>query len=311
MKSGHNVITRGVQRNKKNFGSLLTEAINESLSILLDPNSTKSFISFLNKNYRIKEEDVGKNLDVFSSELEKIFGVNASKIEKMIIALLFSKLGLEYKENKAFKLEDYVKEARAQNVVVNDFHVSEPPLDDKDLKVLHSLEDDARKTVTQIAKETGLSRPTVTNMLDRLMKQNLLQIKAGINIRELGFPMACLALECKLMDQRKDVVRNLSMCPRVLMILEPSEKVNLLVFMYGEDQATLKSTIESFRHSSGANLVDILHSGPPTIPSAFTLPIFIEKDELTSCGKTCIDCVNYINNECVGCPLVSAYTGPL
>jgi Lrp/AsnC family leucine-responsive transcriptional regulator len=305
------MINRGAQRNKKNFDSLLSESINESLAILLDQAAMKSFISFLNNNYRVKEKEIGKNLDIFSSELEKIFGVNASKIEKMIVALLFSKLRLDYKENEAFKLEDYVKEARVKSVVVSDLYVSEQPLDDKDLRVIHSLEDDARKTVTQIAKETGLSRPTVTNMIDRMIKQNLLQIKAGINIRELGFPTACLALECKLMDQRKDLVRSLSMCPRVLMILEPSEKVNLLVFLYGEDQTTLKSTIESFRHFSGANLVDILHSGPPTVPSTFNLPVFIEKGESTPCGKACVDCVNYINNECVGCPVVNIYTGPL
>ena len=311
MKSGYSVINRRAQRNRKNFDSLLTESINESLAILLDTAAMKSFISFLDKNYRVKDENVGKNLDIFSSELEKLFGVNSSKIEKMIIALLFSKLGLECKGNETFKLRDYVKEAKAQNIVVNDLHVSDYPLDDKDLRVIHSLEGDSRKTVTLIAKETRLSRPTVTNIIERLMKQNLIQIKAGINVRELGFPTACLAIECKLMDQRKDLVRDLSLCPRVLMILEPSEKVNLLVFLYGEDQATLISTIESFRHFSGANLVDILHSGPPAFPSAFHLPIFIEKGELTPCGKTCIECVNYINNECVGCPVVSAYTGPL
>jgi len=148
-------------------------------------------------------------------------------------------------------------------------------------------------------------------MITKMMDQKILHIKAGLNLQELGFPMACLALEIRQIDQRMELQKNLSQCPRVLMILEPSEKVNMLIFVYGEDQATLKSTIESFRHFSVANLVDIYHSGPPTVPQSFHIPIFIEKNDISPCRRKCVECMNYMNSECVGCPAVKEYKGPL
>ena len=303
--------SRGALKQKRSFESLLSESINESFTILLDASSLKSFLSYLQMNHKIQEKEIGQNLDIFSSELKKLFGVNASKIEKLVVALLFSKLGLEYEEKDEFRLEDYLRAARAHGVVHNDFNKAPPVLGERDLRLVHALGEDARKSVTQIAKETGFSRPTVTSMIDRLVKQNVLHIKAGLNIRELGFPTACIALECKLMDQRKELVRSLARCPRILMILEPSEKVNMLVFLYGEDQVTLKSTIESFRHFSGVSLVDVFHSGPPQVPASFNLPLFVEKGYTTPCGRACVDCVNYRTNECMGCPAVREYRGPL
>lgn len=304
------MIPRAVQKNKKTFDDLLLEAIKESLSILLDRSSSQSFFIYLKKNNNVSEEDISKNLTLFSTELDRLFGVNASQIKKLITVLLYSKLGLDYREKPDYALEEYVTEARAKDAVNIEVNGDKPVLNEKELRVVRSLGQDARKPVTLIAKETGLSRPTVTNMISRMTEQGLLQIKAGLDIKELGFPTACLAMECKLPETRRELTKTLSICPRVLLVLEISEKVNLLLLLYGEDPMTLKSTIESFRNLPGASLDDIYHSGPPMVTTAFNVPIFTEKSDVAPCGKTCGGCVNYLDNECCGCPAVKEYKGP-
>ncbi len=289
---------------------MLYESINESFSILLDDSSKNSFFSYLKKNHGFDESNVTQNLEVFSSELNKFFGVNADKVEKLIVALLYYKLGSEYKERDDNEFTDYIRDARSLDVRYADAPATRHRLKEKDLRVIKALGEDARKTVSQISKETGLSRPTVTSMIKKMTDQGVLQIKAGVSLQELGFPTAFLALECKQMDQRMEL-KSLASCPRVLMILEPSERVNMLLLVYGEDQATLRSTIESFRDFSGASLFDIYHSGPPMVPQSFNIPIFTEKADVSPCSRKCLECLSYVNDECVGCPAVKEYNGPL
>jgi DNA-binding Lrp family transcriptional regulator len=302
---------RTLHNNKKQFEDVLHDSINESFSILLDDSSRNSFFSYLEKSHGFDESKVGQNLGMFSSELHKFFGVNAEKIEKLIVALLYSKLGSEYKDRDDYEFTDYITYARSLDVKHARVPDTSRLLKERDLRVIKALGEDARKTITQIAEETGLSRPTVTNMINKMTEEGVLHLKAGVSLQELGFPTAFLALECRQMDQRMELQRNLSNCPRVLMILEPSEKVNMLLLVYGEDQVTLKSTIESFRHFSGANLVEIYHSGPPIVPKSFNIPIFTEKGDVSPCNRKCFECVNYVNEECFGCPTVKEYNGPL
>ncbi len=290
---------------------MLYESINESFSILLDDSSKNSFFSYLKKSHGFDEDNVSQNLRIFSSELNKFFGVNADKVEKLIVALLYSKIGSEYQERDDYDFTDYITYASSIGAKYSGVTDTRCRLKENDLRLIKALGEDARKTVTQIAKETGLSRPTVSKMIQRMEDQGVLHIKAGVNLQELGFPTAFLALECKQIDHRMKLQKNLESCPRVLMILEPSEKVNMLLLVYGEDQVTLKSTIESFRHFSGANLVDIYHSGPPIVPHSFNIPIFTEKDDVSPCARKCFECVNYVNEECFGCPAVKEYKGPL
>lgn len=297
-------------RRRRKIDELFLESIEEALEIMLDESAQRSFFSHLEKNCSLRRDEIGRRPDILSAELEKVFGVAASKIERLIVALLYSKLGLEYEEKKEYLLGDYINDARKYGIAY------EPPpasqlLDEKDLKIIDSLREDARKTVTQIAKETGLSRPTVTRRLDDLKKQNILSVSAGINIRELGFSTAHIALEIKGVDLKQKVMRLLSRCPRVFMLQRPIERADLLVLLFGEDQKSLRSTIECLRGLSVANLIYVHYSEPPLYPEHFSLRVFPEKGDTTPCGKSCADCINYKNDQCVGCPAVAEYRGPL
>jgi len=183
-------------------------------------------------------------------------------------------------------------------------------LDKTDLMIIKSLTHDARKSATQLSKDVGVSRLTIINRLKKLSEENIMSINAGINIEKLGFRVAIVAVEVRG-NLRQDVERNLSGCPRVLTLLRLEEKANLLILLCGEDQNTLGSTIECLRDLSDVNIVYVHHSRPPIIPQAFSMRIFSQKNDLTPCRRKCSDCLRYQNSQCVGCPAVSEYRGPL
>jgi len=183
-------------------------------------------------------------------------------------------------------------------------------LDKIDLKIIKSLTSDARRSATQLSKDVGVSRLTIINRLKKLTAENIISTNVGINIGKLGFQTALVAFEVKG-GLKQQTERNLSECPRVLTLLQLNEKANLLILLYGEDQNSLGSTIECLRDLPDVSIVYVHHLRPPLYPEAFSLRVFPEKNDLTPCGRKCSDCLRYENGQCVGCPAVAEYKGPL
>ena len=92
-----------------------------------------------------------------------------------------------------------------------------------------------RKSITQLAEETGLSRPTVTNRLDKMLKSRFISIDPGLNLRKLECPTAALTVWTEGVEQRRKIEKTPTRCPRVIMVLRLAEKANLMITFYGED----------------------------------------------------------------------------
>jgi len=183
-------------------------------------------------------------------------------------------------------------------------------LDKIDLRIIKSLMSDVRRSATQLSKDAGVSRLTIINRLKKLTAENIIGTNMGINIGKLGFQTALVALEVKG-DLKQQLERKISECPRVLTLLRLREKANLLVLLYGENQNTLGSTIECLRDLPNVDIIYVHHSSLPLFPETFSLRVFPDKNDLTLCGKKCGDCLRYQNDQCVGCPTVTEYKGPL
>ena len=95
------------------------------------------------------------------------------------------------------------------------------------------------------------------------------------------------------------------------MILAPFEKITLLVYVFGEDQDTLRSTIYGFANFPDTNIVHINYSDPPLYPKTFPIPIGYKKKTVSPCGLKCNDCFSYKDGDCVGCPAIIGYKGSL
>jgi len=184
-------------------------------------------------------------------------------------------------------------------------------LDAVDLKILNSLAKDTRKTVTQIAIEVEISRPTVMKRLKKLTESNVLDLGGKVNVTKLQFKLGQMALKAKSPDAKQQLEKRLVNCPRVLFLMETSGNPHYLALLYGEDTETLVSTVESFKSFSGTEVVSWHRSKPPLKMEAFDLRIFLKKSKLAPCGKRCSDCYSYQNSECLGCPAVTEYKGPL
>ncbi|UCH57683.1 MAG: Lrp/AsnC family transcriptional regulator [Candidatus Bathyarchaeota archaeon] len=183
-------------------------------------------------------------------------------------------------------------------------------LDKLDLRILRELKKDGRASITHLAKQVESSRPTITNRLRRLREEGLLNIIGGLNLGALEFKMAAVGMEIKSESSRKEVLQLLSSCPRVQTIFRTPEKANIHVGIWGEDDQTINSTIESFRDFPNVEIVRTSYLGTP-IHGNVTLMLDPGKGDVSPCGKKCSECHRYQNNWCKGCPSTMHYSNPL
>ena len=159
-------------------------------------------------------------------------------------------------------------------------------LDHLDLKIIEELQKDGRVSATDLAKKIKSTRPTVTNRLKRLKDEKLVSIRGGLNLREFGFRMASIGLEVKKESTRKEVETNLRNCPRVLNLFRTPEKANIHAIVWGEDEHTIKSTIESFRDLENVDIVYSHYLGTP-IHGTIIINLVSGDNAVTPCGKKC------------------------
>jgi len=95
------------------FEGALLEAVDRGLMILGE--SVKQTLYFhLERMSPDQKKSIADNPQAFISDLEGIFGAGAKVIEKNIVELLYSELGLELREKVDYSFVDYVREARTK-----------------------------------------------------------------------------------------------------------------------------------------------------------------------------------------------------
>lgn len=183
-------------------------------------------------------------------------------------------------------------------------------LDYLDLKIIHELQKDGRISLTELAKKIKSTRPTVTNRLKRLTDEKLIIIVGGLNLRRFGFKMASVGLEVKKESARKEVETHLKNCPRVLSIFRTPEKANIHLSVWGEDDQTVNSTVESFRDLQNVEIIEVQYLGTP-IHGDIIINVGPSNSDENPCGMKCLDCHRYENAWCLGCPASKYYKNPM
>jgi DNA-binding Lrp family transcriptional regulator len=178
-------------------------------------------------------------------------------------------------------------------------------LDSLDFKIIKELQEDVRISITQLALKTGSSRPTVTKKLKKLIDDGFVGTKAGLNASRMGFKVALIGLEIMTDDSRSSLFKRLQDCPRVLSIARTTEKANIIAMVWGEDDNTLQSTVESFRDLVNVSLVYSHSLGTPV--SQIIVPLILGSEDNTPCGLSCDICDRYKSNWCLGCPSTKHY----
>jgi DNA-binding Lrp family transcriptional regulator len=183
-------------------------------------------------------------------------------------------------------------------------------LDSLDFKILRELTEDGRISITDLANKVMSSRPTVTNRLNRMKEMGLLNIMGGLNFMNLGYKMATVGLEVKTEPRRTEALETLRRCPRVQTIFRSPKKANIELGVWGENDQTINSTIESFRDITDVEIIDINYLGSP-IHGNVTLRLNPGNLDVTPCGQVCSKCQRYQNDWCHGCPDSKDYKNPL
>lgn len=94
------------------FEEVLVEAVDEGL--LMFGESGREIVYYqLQNSYGVKKEGIPNNLEVFTECLRKIFGLGAVSIERSIVKILYSKLGIKYVEKKDYSFSKYVNDAKS------------------------------------------------------------------------------------------------------------------------------------------------------------------------------------------------------
>ena len=90
-----NVSTLESLPRNRGFKKLLLEAVDEGLSSLGDSAKLAIYV-YLEKNFKIKKQDIPNKIDEFTNAIEKIFGNGAKFLEIQIMKHLHEKVGHDF-----------------------------------------------------------------------------------------------------------------------------------------------------------------------------------------------------------------------
>ena len=101
-------MTRGFD----DFNAHLLGAVDKALQLFGEANKSAIYSAF-EKTCQIRREKIPERLEDFHKTLEGIFGVTATDlIDKIIVREFYSRIGLDLKEVKSWKLIDCFNEAK-------------------------------------------------------------------------------------------------------------------------------------------------------------------------------------------------------
>ena len=181
-------------------------------------------------------------------------------------------------------------------------------LDAIDLRIIESLTENCRKSTSQIAKEARISRPTAIARLKALEGNCVVDFSARVNLIALGLKLALVTYEVDETQVKEDVLARVKNCPRILQLLRTVNRPIYTALIFAENTETKLSAIECISRVLNAKIISSKRV-KPVLGETFDLKIFLEKCELTPCGKKCGICSNYKDSECVGCPAAKSYKG--
>lgn len=184
-------------------------------------------------------------------------------------------------------------------------------LSDKDWEIISMLQSNPEISQATMARNLGLSQPSISARLKRLMESGVLALQAGVNLKKVDYYIAKIDLSVKSASNR--LIKAFSRCPYCINGFITSGKHNLLFLFVCEDLNTLEAIVDS-RLRALPEVTDVEFSIVLAPIKDFIVPIYSRLDAPdgeSPCGASCKDCEMYIDNRCLGCPATEAYKGNL
>ena len=189
-------------------------------------------------------------------------------------------------------------------------------LDDVDWKILGQLQLDGRTSFRDLGKAVGFTGLGARRRVEKLLKQKVIRVSALVNTDALDLSLAMILLEVDGAEAMRKVIDRYRDCPRVINFFMTMGGYNLIALVLAEDQGILESeSLErcSLRSGEGIRRSEFYPIGKVLHSAFLPLRTYAQNDDenTTPCDVDCRDCPAFRNQNCLGCPSVSCYKGPL
>ena len=186
-------------------------------------------------------------------------------------------------------------------------------IDEVNKKLISELQRNGRMPVSQISDKLGMSNVAVKKRLDKLLKGELINVSANLNVEVLKAKIAVLLIEVKDLNTIRELASSLTKCPRTI-FFSGLMASSLLALVFGEDLSTLESIVGTCvaKGKKGIMHSEVYFVSFPIHPKFLPIKVLPKKEfEKSPCGMKCDSCECFKNKLCLGCPSSKYYRGPL
>lgn len=122
-------------------------------------------------------------------------------------------------------------------------------IDDIDRQILISLQQDGRKTASEIAKELNLTVPTITERMRKLQEGSVIQaFQAVIDPRSVGLDVtAMITIISSSSDNYKKVIEKAKKTPEIIQCFSTTGMESLMLWIATENSKTLEELLRNIQ----------------------------------------------------------------
>jgi DNA-binding Lrp family transcriptional regulator len=186
-------------------------------------------------------------------------------------------------------------------------------LDEKDRIIIEELQKNGRIPIVNVASRLGLSGMGTKKRVDKLLREEVIKVKALINVERLDVKLALIAMELESGEALRELVKKFERCPRVIKFFVTTGAYNLFALVWAEDIYSLESiSLEScsLRAQRGVRRFEFYPIIEVYYDPFIDIKVLAEKrEEFAPCGVHCGECMRYHKGRCLGCPATIYYRG--
>lgn len=148
-------------------------------------------------------------------------------------------------------------------------------LDKIDFDIIKTILQDGRKSFAEIAKTIGLSPVGVKNRVDRLLKQNILEIRGLINLEKFYSVSANIGVRAENLTCQK-IIKKLNQNPLVFNLMKVSgSNKDLIIDIVAPSNKVIEEFLDQeIRSEAGVKFIEVNTGGLPIIPKAINCENF-------------------------------------
>ena len=122
-------------------------------------------------------------------------------------------------------------------------------IDDIDRQILINLQQDGRKTASDIAKELDLTVPTITERMRKLQEGSVIQaFQAVIDPRSVGLDVtAMITIISSSSDNYNKVIENVKETPEIIQCFSTTGMGSLMLWIATENSKTLEELLRNIQ----------------------------------------------------------------